>query len=93
MAIVMTIDPLDETSSQPRPAGIPPTTIVLDSLTLASSVYEISAEVEPQEVVATEFVDLDVPRFGFFREIPPTKGIHTKGIQFTDKDPDGRSGP
>lgn len=32
--------------------------------------------------------DLDVPRFDFFREIPSTNSLYSKGVQFTDKDPE-----
>ncbi len=83
---------LDKTSSQPKPEEIAPT-LKISVHEKISTQEKVGVQPEPEEDTATGDEHLDVPFFDFFREIPSTKSIYSKGIQFTDKNPEDRSDP
>lgn len=83
---------LDETSSHPKPEEITPTlrVSVQDQIGIRD---EASLHVEPEDGNAIKERNLDFPLLSFFRELPPTRSIHSKGIQLTDEDPETLSDP
>jgi hypothetical protein len=85
---------LDKTSSQPKPEESVPLSPQKTSVKEKIGVQEeVMVRLESKEAASNETEDFDVPRFDFFREIPPTKSIHTNGIQFIDKNPEDYSNP